>query len=49
MKWVLVERPKNAGEDIRYQKAFRIQEGKIIAINLFSKAIAASTEEDSEE
>lgn len=49
-EWVLVwDAAKNAGEDIRYQKAFRIQEGKIIAINLFSKAIAASTEEDSEE
>lgn len=45
-EWVLVwDATKTAGEDIRYQEAFRIKEGKIIAINQFSKAIATSSGE----
>lgn len=46
-EWVLVwDTAKVAGEDIRYQEAFRIEEGKIIALNQFSKVIATSPEED---
>ena len=46
-EWVLVwDAAKTAGEDIRYQEAFRIKEGKIIAINQFSKAITTSSEEE---
>ena len=46
-EWVLVwDGAKTAGNDIRYQEAFRIEEGKIIAINQFSKVIAKSSDEE---
>ena len=46
-EWVLVwDAAKTAGQDIRYQEAFRIKEGKIIAINQFSKTIATRSEEE---
>lgn len=46
-EWVLVwDAAKTAGKDIRYQEAFRIEEGKIIAINQFSKVIPSSPEEE---